>query len=202
MNVVRTSDDGRVTRMDGSSAAPDADPSLRGAPARTGWCGPLRHPSHPASVGLAWRPVGALRRHRRAHGLDDAVVFAMMSVNAISLSMPWCGPRANLMRHKSELCWTLPHPCKHGVCGGNTLQGVGSGVRVLLAEVAVRHLMSVSHFCRDFSEIAPGPTARRNRLGPHLAGHCSAVVRASRCSRADSPRAPRRACHPAPSGEG
>src|SRR5271156_5482838 len=28
----------------------------------TGWCWPLRHPSHPTSVGLACRPVGAWRR--------------------------------------------------------------------------------------------------------------------------------------------
>ena len=34
-----------------------------GALACTGWCGPLRHPSHPANVGLACRPVGAWRRH-------------------------------------------------------------------------------------------------------------------------------------------
>src|SRR5271167_672023 len=27
------------------------------------WCRPLRHPSHPTSVGLACRPVGAWRRH-------------------------------------------------------------------------------------------------------------------------------------------
>jgi len=44
-------------------------PSLRlgGALARTGWCWPLRHPSHPTSVGLACRPVGALRRRLVKH---------------------------------------------------------------------------------------------------------------------------------------
>jgi hypothetical protein len=80
------------------------------------------------------------------------------------------------------------------------LAGVGGGVRVLLAEAAVRHLMSVSHFSRDFTEIAPGTPAWRNRVGPHLAGRRSAVVRASRCSHADSARAPWRARYPAPSG--
>src|ERR1700754_1598706 len=43
---------------------------------------------------------------------------------------------------------------------------MGRGLRVFLAEVAVRHLMSVSHFCRDFREVAPGPAAWRNWLGP------------------------------------
>ena len=70
-----------------------------------------------------------------------------------------------------------------------------AGLREIMALAA----RLVSHFCRDF-RVAPGPTAFRNRLGPHLAGHCSAGVRASRCSRADSPRASRRACDPAPSG--
>ena len=42
---------------------PYSGPETRGALARTGWCRPLRHPSHPASVGLACRPVGAWRRH-------------------------------------------------------------------------------------------------------------------------------------------
>src|SRR3954469_21512186 len=37
--------------------------SSGGALACTGWCWPLRHPSHPASVGLACRPVGAWPRH-------------------------------------------------------------------------------------------------------------------------------------------
>ena len=35
---------------------------LGGARARTGRCRPLPHPSHPANVGLACRPVGAWRR--------------------------------------------------------------------------------------------------------------------------------------------
>src|SRR5271165_3044797 len=45
-------------------ARPSFGPPLREAllPG-TGWCRPLRHPSHPASVGLACRPVGAWRRH-------------------------------------------------------------------------------------------------------------------------------------------
>jgi hypothetical protein len=36
---------------------------LGGALAHTARCWPLRHPSHPANVGLACRPVGAWRRH-------------------------------------------------------------------------------------------------------------------------------------------
>jgi hypothetical protein len=45
-------------------ARPSFGPPLREAllPS-TGRCRPLRHPSHPASVGLACRPVGAWRRH-------------------------------------------------------------------------------------------------------------------------------------------
>jgi hypothetical protein len=79
-------------------------------------------------------------------------------------------------------------------------------LRYLLVTVAVFQHRLFAIRChtlgRDFREIATGATAWRNHLGSHLAGHCSAVVRASRCSRADCPRAPRRACSPAPSGEG
>src|SRR4051812_36615068 len=41
----------------------------------TGWCWPLRHPSHPASVGLACRPVGAWRR-RLVKQLDSTRAWA------------------------------------------------------------------------------------------------------------------------------
>jgi hypothetical protein len=40
---------------------------LGGALARTGRCWPLLHPSHPTSVGLACRLVGAWRRHLVKH---------------------------------------------------------------------------------------------------------------------------------------
>jgi hypothetical protein len=70
----------------------------------TGWCWPLRHPSHPTSVGLACRPVGAWRRQLVKQNQCTAAAYgwAWLPAPILASLRRWMRVRSRVSRIRSK----------------------------------------------------------------------------------------------------